>query len=186
MPLGHVSFLFSLFPALSSCSFAPTCSGDFPSVIQAEMSDNIWSSTSSLEQQRGLFLWVGQQNWDTTHNNQTQPYPLLIPLSTYYNETYISTTSGGSQDLPCPNSYTYNSDWNMDVDLFNGSQYYTYNTSMTCPGFYDLTTSVPVYFQTSSNFTGSPESSPITKVLASDAPKYAPGVTHSRGARALS
>jgi hypothetical protein len=176
MPLGHVSFLFSLFPALSSCSFAPTCSGDFPSVIRAEMADNIWSSNSTLAQQRGLFLWVGQQNWDTTHNNQTQPYPLLIPLSTFYNETYISTTSDGSQDLPCPNSYTYNSDWDMDVDLFNGSQYYTYNTSMTCPGFYDLTTSVPIYFQTSSNFTGSPESSPITKALASDAPKYARGL----------
>jgi hypothetical protein len=62
----------------------------------------------------------------------------------------------------------------MDVDFFNGSQYYTYNTSMTCPGFYELTTSVPIYFQTSSNFTGSPESSPVTTALTSDSPKYAP------------
>lgn len=43
------------------------------------MSDNLWSSNSTLAQQRGLFLWVGEQNWDTAHNNQTQPYPLLIP-----------------------------------------------------------------------------------------------------------
>jgi hypothetical protein len=64
----------------------------------------------------------------------------------------------------------------MDVDLFNGSQYYTYNTSMTCPGFYDLTTSVPIYFETSSNFTGSQEYSPVTTALTSDSPKYAPGL----------
>lgn len=64
----------------------------------------------------------------------------------------------------------------MDVDFLNGSQYYTYNTSMICPGFYDLTTSVPVYFQTSSNFTGSPESSPVTNTLTSDSPRYAPGL----------
>ncbi len=143
-----MSFLFSSLPVLSSRSFAPSCLADFPSVIRAEMSDNLWSPNSTLVQHRGLFLWVGQQNWDTAHNNQTEPYPLLIPLSTLYNETYISTTSDGSQDLPCPNSYTYNSDWNMEVELSNSSQYYTYNTSMICRGFYDLTTSVPIYFQT--------------------------------------
>ncbi|KAH8800040.1 hypothetical protein F5882DRAFT_457745 [Hyaloscypha sp. PMI_1271] len=105
------------------------------------MSDNLWASNTTLAQQRGVFLWVGQQNWDTAHNNQTQPFPLLTVLSTLYNETYISTTADGSQDLPCPNSYTYNSDWTMESDYWEGSSYYTYNTSMTCHGFYDLSTS---------------------------------------------
>ncbi|KAE9380161.1 hypothetical protein N431DRAFT_477136 [Stipitochalara longipes BDJ] len=177
-PLRHGILLFSLslFPVFSSCSIAPSCSGDFPSVIRAEMSDNLWASNSTLAQQRGIFLWVGQQNWDTAHNNQTQPYPLLIVLSTLYNETYISTTSDGSQDLPCPNSYTYNSDWNLDTSFSQEPDYYTYTTSMTCPGFYDLSTSVPLYYQTPANFSGSPESGPITNSLASVSLKYAPSL----------
>jgi hypothetical protein len=140
------------------------------------MSDNLWSSNTTLAQQRGVFLWVGQQNWDTAHNNQTQPFPLLTVLSTFYNETYISTSSDGSQELPCPNSYTYNLDWNMEIDYLDGPDYYTYNTSMSCPGFYNLTTSVPIYFQTPSNFTGSPESGSITSSLSSLPPKYAPSL----------
>jgi hypothetical protein len=138
------------------------------------MSDNLWASNSTLAQQRGVFLWVGQQNWDKAHNNQTQPFPLLTVLSTLYNETYISTTADGSQDLPCPNSYTYNSDWTMESDYWEGSSYYTYNTSMTCHGFYDLSTSVPLYYETPSNFTGSPESGPATSSLSPLSPKYAP------------
>jgi hypothetical protein len=137
------------------------------------MSDNLWSSNSTLAQQRGVFLWVGQQNWDTAHNNQTQQFPLLTVLSTLYNETYISTTSDGSQDQACPNSYTYNSDWTMDSDYWKGSSYYTYSTSMTCHGYYDLSTSAPVYYQTASNFTGSPESQLITNSQSSSSPKYA-------------
>jgi hypothetical protein len=172
-PLRHGAALLSLFLAFSNSSFTPSCSGDFPSVIRAEMSDNLWSSNTTLAQQRGVFLWVGQQNWDTAHNNQTQPFPLITVLSTFYNETYISTSSDGSQELPCPNSYTYNSDWNMETDYPDGPDYYTYSTSMTCPGFYDLTTSVPIYFQTPSNFTGSPESSSITNSLSSLPVKYA-------------
>ncbi|KAN0119559.1 hypothetical protein V8E51_001767 [Hyaloscypha variabilis] len=173
---GILFLSLSLFPAFSSGSIGPSCSGDFPSVIRAEMSDNLWASNSTLAQQRGIFLWVGQQNWDTAHNNQTQPYPMLTVLSTFYNETYISTTSDGSQDLPCPNSYTYNSDWSFSTPLSDEPDYYTYTTSMTCPGFYDLSTSVPLYYQSSANFTGSPESSPIAKSLASISPKYAPSL----------
>src|SRR5882672_6502527 len=53
--LRHGLFLLSLFLGLSSCSFAPSCLGDFPSVIRAEMSDNLWASNSTLAQQRGVF-----------------------------------------------------------------------------------------------------------------------------------
>ena len=177
-PLRHGFLLvyLSLYPHFSSGSFAPSCSGDFPSVIRAEMSENLWASNSILAQQRGIFPWVGQQNWDTAHNNQTQPYPMLTVLSTLYNETYISTSPDGSQDLPCPNSYTYNSDWSFDTPFSEEPDLYTYTTSMTCPGFYNLSTSVPLYYQTSSNFSGSPESSPVAKSLASISPKYAPSL----------
>jgi len=173
---GFLLLSLSLFPQFSSGSIGSSCSGDFPSVIRAEMSDNLWAANSTLAQQRGIFLWVGQQNWDTARNNQTQPYPMLTVLSTLYNETYISTTSDGSQDLPCPNSYTYNSDWSFDTPFSDEPDYYTYTTSMTCPGFYDLSTSVPLYYQTTSNFTGSPESGPVTKSLAPISPKYVPSL----------
>lgn len=174
MPFRHGAFLLILLLGFSNGSFTPSCFGDFPSVIRAEMSDNLWTSNSTLAQQRGVFLWVGQQNWDTVHNNQTQPFPLLTVLSTFYNETYISTTSDGSQDLPCPNSYTYNSDWSFETPLSEEPSYYTYTTFMTCHGFYDLSTSLPIYYQTPSNFTGSPESGPSTSSLSSTSPKYAP------------
>jgi hypothetical protein len=61
----------------------------------------------------------------------------------------------------------------MDTDYWTSDQYYTYNPSMTCHGYYDLTTSVPLNYQNTSSFIGSPESASVTTSLSSLSPKYA-------------
>ncbi|CZR51572.1 uncharacterized protein PAC_01449 [Phialocephala subalpina] len=117
------------------------------------------SSNSSLAAQRGVFIWEGSQEWDPANNADPIPLPVLTVLSTYYNQTYISTSASGSQDALCLDSYTYNSNNsgpNSDWDACC-----TFNSSFSCKGYCDLTTSAPIYFETSANYTGSPEDTKI-------------------------
>lgn len=85
------------------------------------------------------------------------PYPLLTVLSTNHNQTYISTSPTGSQAEPCPPSYTYTNDDYDSMNPGSSNNLYTYNGSYNCKGYYDLSTSAPIYFETPNNFTGSPE-----------------------------
>jgi hypothetical protein len=109
-------------------------------------------------------------------NSSPSSYPLLTVLSTSHNGTYISTSSNGAQDQPCPSSYTYNSNIaDPDEDPFSGGCC-TFNASYACHGYYDLSTSRPIYFETSTNFTGSPEDVTTTAELQAADAKY--GVTY--------
>ncbi len=143
-------------------------------VLRFELNSNIWSSNNSLVAQRGVFLWVGDQGSDTSNNAQQQPFPILTVLSTFYNQTYISTSSSGSQDAPCPDSYTYNSNSGPDA---NWDDCCTFNSSYTCKGYYDLTTSTPIYLETSSNYTGSPEDVEASSEVQDADVKY--GITYT-------
>jgi hypothetical protein len=109
-------------------------------------------------------------------NSEPSAYPILTVLSTSHNQTYISTSPNGAQDGSCPNSSTYNLDiTSPNDDPFSGDCC-TFNASYTCHGYYDLTTSSAIYFETSTNFTGSPEDATTTADLQAADVKY--GVTN--------
>jgi hypothetical protein len=165
-----VFLLFATLPDLGSAWIDGTCSGDSfgPSILRMDLNSNVWASNSSLATQRGVLVWVGNQNWNSARNNHTVFYPILAVLSTSHNGTFISTSVTGSQIKPCPPSFTYDS-------YYDGSLYlnqYTFNSSMSCPGYYDLTTSAPIRWEDSKNFTGSPENSDTTAALAAVNTRY--------------
>ncbi|PVH84938.1 hypothetical protein DL98DRAFT_511883 [Cadophora sp. DSE1049] len=164
------------FPALSTARGPGVC--DDPTfgsdILRFELSPNPWTLNSSLSSQRGTYLWIGVQYEGGSQKPPGQPYPLVAALSTAYNQTYIATTSTGSKDTPCPNSYTY--DENYDSTSWDNE--YTFNTSFTCHGYYDLETSAPIYFETSSNFTGSPENALTTAAVKAADVKYGTAYTN--------
>ncbi|KAH9224769.1 hypothetical protein DL95DRAFT_378412 [Leptodontidium sp. 2 PMI_412] len=165
-------------PSLSAASGPGVCDdATFGSdILRFELSPNPWTSNSSLSSQRGTYLWIGVQYEGGSQKPPGQPYPLVAALSTAHNQTYIATTATRSKDAPCPNSFTYNDD--ADFMSSNGWNQYTFNDSYTCHGYYDLETSAPIYFQTSSNFTGSPENA-LTSAAVKDADvKYGTAYTN--------
>lgn len=159
-------------PSLSYASGPGVC-GD-PSfgddILRFELSPNAWTTNASLSDQRGAYLWVGKQYEGGSQKPPGQPYPVVAALSTAYNQTYISTTAVGLKDAPCPNSYSYNDDY--DSMAWNSWNEYTFNGSFTCHGFYNLSTSAPIYLETSSNFTGSPENTLTNKIVKAAEAKY--------------
>jgi len=173
---GALVLLSLAFPALSAARGTGVC--DDPSfgsdILRFELSPNPWTSLSSLSSQRGTYLWIGVQYEGGSQSPPGQPYPLVATLSTAYNQTYIATTATGSKDAPCPNSYTY--DENYDPKSWDND--YTFNASFNCHGYYDIETSAPIYFQTSSNFTGSPENSLTTAAVKAANVKYGTAYTN--------
>ena len=171
----------ALLPLLHELSFAwltGSCTPGFGSedVLRIELNSNSWASNNSLVSQRGVFIWVGNQQWHMDANSAPSSFPLLTVLSTSHNQTYIATSPKGAQDQLCPSSYTYNSNiTDPDEDPFSGGCC-TFNTSYTCHGYYDLATSSPIYFETSANFTGSPEDATTMADLQAANTKY--GITN--------
>ncbi|KAK0112906.1 hypothetical protein ONS95_014625 [Cadophora gregata] len=164
------------FPALSAASGPGVCDDpNFGSdILRFELSSNPWTSDSSLSSQRGTYLWIGVQYEGGSQKPPGQPYPLVAALSTAYNQTYIATTSTGSKDAPCPNSFSY--DENYDPKSWDNK--YTFDPSFTCHGYYDLETSAPIYLETSSNFTGSPENALTTAAVKDADVKYGTAYTN--------
>ncbi|XMA09100.1 hypothetical protein WAI453_001891 [Rhynchosporium graminicola] len=152
-----ILLLYLAFPFLSSARGTGVC--DEPTfgsdILRIELDPNAWISNPALSSQRGSYIWVGTQYEGGSQKPPGQPYPIVAALSTAHNQTYISTTSKGLKDAPCANSYQLNDDRDLKTS-FEWHQY-TFNKSHDCHGYYKLETSAPVYFQTSTNFTGSPE-----------------------------
>ncbi|KAH8820273.1 hypothetical protein F5884DRAFT_763369 [Xylogone sp. PMI_703] len=131
------------------------CSGDFidiPDVLRIGLMPNIWASNQSLTALLGFPLWLGEIS-----------YPVLPVLSTLHNNTYISTSSAGSRDEPCPPTYTY----------AGGSYFpnYTYGPEMICHDYYNFTLP-PLFTSDSPNFTGSPEDLSVASSLRSASARY--------------
>ncbi|KAL2069115.1 hypothetical protein VTL71DRAFT_15453 [Oculimacula yallundae] len=166
------------FPRLSAARGPGTC--DDPTfgsdILRIELNPNAWTTNPSLSSERASYLWIGTQYEGGSQKPPGQPYPIVAALSTAHNQTYISTTSTGLKEAPCPNSYQLND----DRDLKNSFDYneYTFNTSHTCHGYYDLDTSAPIYFQTAANFTGSPENALTTTAVKNANVKYGTAFTN--------
>ncbi|KAF8859424.1 hypothetical protein BDZ45DRAFT_362687 [Acephala macrosclerotiorum] len=82
----------------------------FADVLRFEL-NNIWSSNDSGCTERDVSMGRKSRivNQGPANNADPIPSPLLTVLSTYYNQTYISTSASGLQDAPCPDGYKYNS-----------------------------------------------------------------------------
>ena len=127
----HSLFLTSVIARERGKCNDPTWGSD---IKRIELNTNQWTTDSARQKERGIFVWVGEE-WDYRTNFSLPAYPIFTSLSTTFNDTYISTKPNGSKAAPCPNSYSYAKDG--DTDKF--SEMYTFNTSMSCEGYYDLT-----------------------------------------------
>lgn len=170
--------VFSLLPSPTTAWLNGSCTSDpsFPDILRFELSPNAWSDNTTLQSQRGVFLWVGQQNWYMPSLNlYPVNYPLLTILSTSHNGTYISTSVTGSQAAPCPNSYTGISNFNYSDSAPWDDGFSSFNSSYSCLGYYNFETdnqtsqySTRIIYENDKNFTGSPETSAIASELVNE------------------